>query len=75
MLWGSAMHFLFGVKNMLRKLANNQGRLVHQLNQFTTIVNHTYNKIQANRDQINLLSHKMTDLNHHFQVHRAGATP
>ena len=62
---GDALHYLFGtatddvvadIHQAVEKLAQNQGRLIHQFSDFTTIVNHTYDEIQANRDQLDLLS-------------------
>ena len=62
---GDALHYLFGtatddevadIHQAVEKLAQNQGRLIHQFSDFTTIVNHTYDEIQASRDQLDLLS-------------------
>lgn len=68
---GDAFHFLFGtatdddvadVRAMVEKLANNQGRIVHQMSHFTTVINHTYGEIQANRGRLNLITGKVSDL-------------
>lgn len=68
---GSAMNYLFGVatddqlddlRDTIRELASNQQRLVNQFDQFTSVLNHTYDEIQANRHQINLISHKLRQL-------------
>ena len=66
---GSGLQFLFGtatdddlddVRRMVNSLAANQGRIYTQMAQFTTIVNHTYDEIQWNRNQINLISSKFS---------------
>lgn len=68
---GSAMNYLFGVATgeqvedlheTIVSLTDNQQRIVNQLDRFTSILNHTYDEIQANRDQINALSEKLQKL-------------
>jgi ABC-type transporter Mla subunit MlaD len=65
------MHFLFGtatedevedVREVVRDLASNQGRLIHQLNHFTTIINHTFDEIQANRNRINTITRQLNTM-------------
>lgn len=46
-----------------------QSRIVTQLAQFTTIVNHTYDEVQANRDQINLISGGILNLTQYIDGH------
>ena len=66
---GHGLHFLFGtatdddvedIQKLVENLAANQSRIFNQMAQFTTIINHTYDKIQANRDRINLITKRMT---------------
>ena len=55
---GGALNFLFGtatdVQNIVKGFAESQGEVIQRLNEFTVIVNHTYDEVQANRDQIML---------------------
>ncbi len=44
------------MKQMVRELADQQGRIVSHLDKFTTIINHTYDEIQINREHLNLLT-------------------
>ncbi len=46
----------------MRQQQDNQARIVNELDQFTMIVNHTYDEIQANRDQINFIGRTLTNL-------------
>ena len=45
-----------GVQQAVQVLQSKQNRLVHLMHQFTTVINHTYDEIQTNRRQINLLT-------------------
>ena len=60
---GGALNFLFGtatddeikdVQNIVKGFAESQGEVIQRLNEFIVIVNHTYDEVQANRDQIML---------------------
>ncbi len=62
---GHGFKFLFGtstedevddIRRVVSTLAAKQSRLFSVMDQFTTIINHTYDEIQTNRNQINLLS-------------------
>lgn len=68
---GQGMSFLFGtatdadlddVRRLVSKLATNQSRIFNQLAQYTTVINHTYDEIQMNRDQINQIASRMATL-------------
>ncbi len=63
--FGHAFSFLFGtateseirdIQKVVSSLASNQSRIMHSISQFTTIVNHTYDEIQINRNQLNLIT-------------------
>ena len=78
---GSVMNYLFGVatsdqiddfRDTIRDLSENQKRIVNQLDRFTSVLNHTYDEIQVNRNQINLLTQKLRQLSevvHHGLSH------
>ena len=68
---GHAFKFLFGtatddeIKDIQRAvdaLAESQWRMVTLMNEFTTVVNHTYDEVQANRNQINRLTTSIQSL-------------
>ena len=68
---GSALNYLFGVatddqigqiQETIRDMSENQKRIVNYIDQFTSVLNHTYDEIQANRNQINVLNQKLRDL-------------
>lgn len=75
---GGALHYLFGtatdddikdVKKMLNQLQRNQGRLVNQVYQFTTILNHTYDEIQATHTQLNRITENLRHFTHRLNVY------
>lgn len=64
-VFGHAFRYLFGtatesevndIKKVVNSLAYNQSRIMHQVSQFTTIINHTYDEIQINRNQLNVIT-------------------
>lgn len=55
------------VQNMVKELANNQGRIVNKLDQFTTIINHTYDEIQANRDHTNQITRNVNAVSRYIK--------
>ena len=68
---GHLSKFLFGtatdaevrdLKRAVRTLQDNQGRMITMLDEFTTVVNHTYDEIQANRNQLNRMASNMHSL-------------
>lgn len=70
---GKASKFLFGtatdddlrdVHRLVNQLQERQNRLVTVVSEFTTVVNHTYDEIQANRDQLNRIIWHLSALAH-----------
>jgi len=68
---GHVFKFLFGtatedevedIKRVVREFERRQGRMLTMMGEFTTIVNHTYDEIQTNRDQLNLLAQTVRSL-------------
>lgn len=68
---GEGMKFLFGsatsrdidqIRRLVANLTATQQRILTQVEQFTTIINHTYDEIQVNRDQINIISQNLHNL-------------
>jgi len=65
------MHYLFGtatddqvkgLQETVQQLADSQQRILTQFDQFTSILNHTYDEIQMNRQQIAVLNGKLSQL-------------
>ena len=78
---GDISHTLFGtatdssveaIKKIVSKTLVKQGQVVHQVNDLMSIVNHTYDEIQANRDRLNdltgFVNKTVTSLNEWIRV-------
>ena len=61
---GTISHELFGIatdksvneiKTMLKQTHAKQGQIIHQVNNVISVINHTYDEVQMNRDEINKL--------------------
>lgn len=70
---GHALNFLFGtateeevadVHHLVNQLQVKQERIVTLLSQFSTVINHTYDEIQTNRDQLNRINWHLSALTH-----------
>jgi len=68
---GSAMNYLFGtatadqldsIREMVRVMSECQQRMYNNMQQFTTVLNHTYDEIQVNRQRLNALSSRLYKL-------------
>ena len=61
---GHSFKFLFGtatqdqvkdIQNLVQTFAQRQSRMINMVQQFTTVLNHTYDEINTNRHEINML--------------------
>lgn len=68
---GSAMNYLFGtatadqldsIRDTVRVMAERQQRIYNDMQQFTTVLNHTFDEIQINRRHLNALSSRLYKL-------------
>ena len=68
---GLTMNYLFGtatadqvngLRETVQELVDSQQRILTRFDQFTSILNHTYDEIQMNREQIALLNGKLSKL-------------
>lgn len=74
---GKASNFLFGtategeiadIHTLIHNLKDTQQRIISDISGFTTVINHTYDEIQTNRDHLNSITIRLSSLTYDIQT-------